>query len=243
MTGSKFFGLSSITMSFGNLVAINNLTFEVEKGEIFGIAGPNGSGKTTLLNVIAGALIPKKGNVYLEGENIQGLKPGKICYKGIGRIFQIPVVFSSMTVWDNIRVGLTFGKEAHEKPISFIDEIIDLLNLRGKENVLAANLDLYTRKLLMLGAAIATNPKILLLDEPFGGLNISEIDDYINLLRYLNDEKGITFLVVEHVFDRLVEISSRILILDFGEQIYLGPSRGAAEDRKVIQVYLGMKHA
>jgi len=243
MAGSSFFGVSSVTMAFGSLVALNNLSFEVEKGQIFGIAGPNGSGKTTLLNVIAGALTPKDGNVYLEGEDILGSKPREICYKGIARTFQIPAVFPTLTVLENIKVGLTFGHGPHKKPARGIAEIIDFVGLRGKEDLLAANVDLYTRKSLMLGAILATDPKILLLDEPLAGLNIGEIDDYLKLVRQLNEEMGITFLVVEHVFDKLVEISERILIIHFGEKIYLGPSGEVTEDPKVIEVYLGMKHA
>jgi branched-chain amino acid transport system ATP-binding protein len=243
MAGSAFFGVNSVTMAFGNLVALNDLSFEVEKGQIFGIAGPNGSGKTTLLNVIAGVLIPKSGSIYLRGDDIVGFKPREVCYKGIARTFQIPEVFPTLTVLDNIRVGLSFGHGPRKNPARDLDEIIDFVGLTGKENILAANIDLYTRKLLMLAAALATDPDILLLDEPLGGLNISEIDDYLRLVRQLNEKMGITFLVVEHVFDKLVEISERILIIDFGKKIYLGSSEEVTEDPRVIEVYLGMKHA
>jgi len=115
------------------------------------------------------------------------------------------------------------------------------VGLRGKEDLLAANIDLYSRKLLMLAAALATGPKMLLLDEPLGGLNFREIDAYLELVNALNESMGITILVVEHLFDKLVEISEEILILYFGEQIYLGPSDKVAEDKKVIEVYLGIK--
>jgi len=244
MTNSKntcFFEVSHLDMNFGSMEALKNVNFEVEKGMIFGIAGPNGAGKTTLLNVISGALKPTRGEVYLGGENIASLKPMSVCHKGIARTFQIPTIFPTLTVLDNVRVGKTFGHAPGKKGSKDFLEIIDFVGLRGKEDQLAANVDLYTRKLLILAAALATEPKILLLDEPLGGLNFREIDAYLKLVREVNQGMGVTLLVVEHLFDKLVEISQRIMILYFGEQTYLGPSDKVGEDKKVIEVYLGMK--
>jgi len=228
-------------MNFGSLEALKKVSFEVRTGMIFGIAGPNGAGKTTLLNVISGALKPTQGGVYLDGEMLVGLKPMAICHKGIARIFQIPAVFPTLTVFDNIRVGSVFGQTSRKKGPKCLAEVIDFVGLKAKENVLAANIDLYSRKLLMLAAAVATGPKVLLLDEPLGGLNSREIDAYLELVKALNKDMGITILIVEHLFDKLVEISEEILILYFGQPIYLGPSDRAVENKKVVEVYLGMQ--
>ena len=236
-----FFKVVNLDMNFGAMEALKGINFEVRKKMIFGIAGPNGAGKTTLLNAISGALRPTRGEILLDGEAIAGMKPMTVCHKGVARIFQIPAVFPTLSVYDNVRVGHVFGQSASKKNSKNLLEIIDFVGLRGKEDFLAANIDLYSRKLLMLAAALATGPKLLLLDEPLGGLNFREIDAYLNLVKALNEEMDITILVVEHLFDKLVQISEEILILYFGKPIYLGPSNKVGEDKKVVEVYLGMK--
>ncbi len=237
-----FFKVNDLSIRFGSLEALRGVEFEVKQGRVLGIAGPNGAGKTTLLNIIAGVLKPTSGKVSLGGEILSGLKPMEVCRRGIGRIFQIPVVFPTLTVRDNIRVGLSFGHAPGKEPSKGLSEIVDFMGLNGKEDLLAANIDLYSRKLVMLGAALATDPKVLLLDEPLGGLNFQEIDDYLKVIRQVNREMGVTLLVVEHLFDKLVEVSDEIMILNFGERIYLGSSQAVGDDPTVIQVYLGMKH-
>jgi branched-chain amino acid transport system ATP-binding protein len=238
-----FFTANNVSINFGALKALKNISFEVKKGSIFGIAGPNGAGKTTLLNIVSGALKPSGGEIYLHGEKISGLKPMHVCHKGVARTFQIPKVFSTLTVLENIKVGSIFGDGSRKGRSGNISEVIDFVGLRGKENLLAENIDLYSRKLLMLGAALATKPKLLLLDEPLAGFNYREVDDYLKLVRSMNEKMGVTFLVVEHIFDKLVEISDEIMILNFGEQIYLGSADKVAQDPKVVEVYLGIQHA
>ncbi len=240
--GPSFFQVRDLGIRFGSLEALRGVEFEVQKGEVFGIAGPNGAGKTTLLNLIAGVLRPTSGKISLEGEILSGLKPTEVCHRGIARIFQIPLVFPTLTVHDNIRVGMTFGHARGKEESKGFPEIVDFVGLNGKEDLLAANIDLYSRKLVMLGAALATEPKVLLLDEPLGGLNFQEIENYLKVVRRVNREMGVTLLIVEHLFDKLVEVSDEIMILNFGERIFLGPSRSVADDPTVIQVYLGMKH-
>jgi branched-chain amino acid transport system ATP-binding protein len=238
----SFFKVVDLSMNFGSLAALKKVNFDVKKGSVFGVAGPNGAGKTTLLNVIAGMLRPTGGTIYLNGEAVSGLKPMVVCHRGIGRIFQIPIVFPTLSVFENIRVGMTFGHAPGKKSSKSLAEIVDFVGLHGKEHLLAANIDLYSRKLVMLGAALATEPLLLLLDEPLGGLNFREIEDYLNVVRQVNTEMGVTLLVVEHLFDKLVEVSDQIMILNFGERIHLGPSSTVADDPTVIEVYLGMKH-
>jgi branched-chain amino acid transport system ATP-binding protein len=240
-TDRAFFEVSGVDMNFGALAALQGVSFEVEKGTIFGIAGPNGAGKTTLLNVISGVCKPSRGEVYLEGVKISGLKPMNVCYRGVARTFQIPVVFPTLTVLENIKIGMIFGHGPGQRSSKRISEFVDFVGLGGKENLLAANIDLYSRKLLMLAAALSTEPKLLLLDEPLSGLNFREIEDFLRVVKELNQEMGATILIVEHLFDKLVETSQEIMILDFGRQIYLGPSDTVADDPTVIEVYLGMK--
>jgi branched-chain amino acid transport system ATP-binding protein len=237
-----FFKADNISMNFGALAALKNVSFEVERGSVLGIAGPNGAGKTTLLNVIGGSLKPSTGEVTLDGENITGLKPVAACHQGVARTFQIPTVFPSLTVLENIEIGLVFGHAPGRKSSRKIEELINYVGLRGKENLLAANIDLFSRKLLMLAAALATDPKLLLLDEPLGGLNFREIEVFLKVIKEINREMGVALLVIEHLIDKLVEISINMIILNFGELIYFGPSEEVTENETVIEIYLGMKH-
>jgi len=231
----------NIAVSFGELKALSGVSFEVERNTVLGITGPNGAGKTTLLNVISGSIKPTRGNVVMDGVDITGMKPNDVCHKGLARTFQIPVVFSSLSVSENVRVGTTFGKSKDQQTS---EQILEQVGLRSKATSLSSDIDLYSKKLLMLAAALATNPKLIFLDEPLGGLNIQEIDAFLETIRKLMTERGITILIIEHIFDKLVEISDKMMILDHGKQIYLGEPETAGNDPKVIEVYLGItKHA
>lgn len=226
-----------ISKNFGKLAALVDVSFEVERGEIFGIAGPNGAGKTTLFNVISAVYPPSSGQVFFEGRNITGLKPHQISRLGIARTFQIPTTFHTLTVYDNLRVGAIFG--AHNPARA--DEMLDFLGLQPYRNALARNLDLYTTKLVMLGAALATDCKLLMLDEPMAGLSIVEISNFLDVIRKINQERGITIIIIEHLLDILISITRRMMILSDGQVLYLGPSHQVTEDRRVVEVYLGGK--
>ena len=241
VNNQSFFRVKDVDLYFGAMAALRDVGFEVEKGSVFGIAGPNGAGKTTLLNVISGALRNSKGSIHLEGEKISGLKAMSVCHKGVARIFQIPVVFPTLTVLENIKVGNVFGHASGKPRERDLQKVIDLVKLGGSEHLPAENIDLYSRKRLMLAAALATSPKLLLLDEPLGGLNFSEIEDFLKMVKALNKDMGITIIIIEHLFDKLIELSDNIMILDFGRPIYLGPADRVAQDPTVIEVYLGMK--
>lgn len=228
-------------MKFGELHALSDVTFEVQKGEVFGLAGPNGSGKTTLFNVITG-LVLGHGEVILDSEKISGLKPHQICHKGIARTFQIPAVFSTLTVKENVSVGAYFGAQLrHER--EKVEEIIDFIGLKGKLDVLAANLPLMERKQTMLAIALATKPKILLLDEPLGGLSPTEIEFCLQLFGKVNKELNVTMIIIEHLMRELMGVCDRLMILHYGKQIFLGPPTKVLEDSQVKQVYLGERHA
>lgn len=228
----------NLSQAFGAMLAVNNLSFEVDKGEVFGIAGPNGAGKTTLFNVATGFL-PGTGEVLFEGENINNLKPHQICHKGIARTFQIPLVFSTLDVFHNVRFGAHFGNPHLKDENRAIRGAIDFVGLRGKETAVAENVDLFHKKLIMMAAALSTHPKVLLLDEPIGGLSPTEIRPLIELIQKINQELGITIIIIEHLMKALKELSHRLMILHYGEIIRIGAPEEVMEDDKVREVYLG----
>jgi len=230
-----------VNKRFGELAAVKDLSFEVKEKEIFGIAGPNGAGKTTLFNVISG-IHSGSGEIYFFGERIDRLRPFQICLKGIARTFQIPSVFSSLTVYDNIRVGAHFGNHVkYEKKI--IKEVLEFVRLSEKQNILTKHLSLFDKKLTMVAAALATHPKLLMLDEPIGGLSPGEINQSVDLFKRINRELGITLIVIEHLMKVLMEISERMMILHNGEKICIGTPEEVAKDKQVIEVYLGADYA
>ena len=233
------FETKHISKSFGKLAALSDVSFKVEKDEIFGIAGPNGAGKTTLFNVIIAVYAPTSGQVFFEDIDVTGRKPHQISHLGIARTFQIPTTFQTLSVYDNFRVGAIFGARKLER----VQEILEFLNLENRQHILARNLDLYTTKLVMLGAALATDCKLLMLDEPMAGLSIVEINKFLEVIRKVNKEKGITIIIIEHLLDILISISERMMILSDGKVLYLGPSEKVTEDRRVVEVYLGGKGA
>jgi len=233
-----FLQVKKANKRFGELAAVKDLSFEVEKGEIFGIAGPNGAGKTTLFNLICG-MLPGTGEIVFDGRNINGLRPHQICYRGIARTFQIPLLFSTMTVFENVKVGAHFGGRGGHNEKENINETINLVGLQGKENIIAENLSVFNKKLVMLAAALATRPKLLLLDEPAGGLSPGEVKQSVELIQKINTELGITIIVIEHLMKVLMELSQRLMILHYGEKICMGPPKEVTADKRVIEVYLG----
>jgi len=226
-----------VSKSFGKLAALTDVDLQVEEGEIFGIAGPNGAGKSTLFNVISGYYPPSSGKILFDGHDITRLKSHQVCHRGLARTFQIPKTFPTMTVYDNIRVGTTFGSRRKDG----IDTVIDFLNLDDQADMVASNLDLYTTKLVMLGAALATDCKFLMLDEPLAGLSIVEINDFLAVVRKIREERHITIMMIEHLLDTLVDVSDRMMILHNGGVIFTGEPEKIRQDRKVIEVYLGEK--
>lgn len=234
----KILQASKVTKLFGELAAVNDLSFEVEKGEIFGMAGPNGAGKTTLFNLISG-VYSGSGDIIFEGENIHGLRPFQICHKGVARTFQVPTLFSTVTVYQNIKVGAHFGVLKGENEKERINKVIDFVGLRGRENIVAEHVGLFDKRLTMLAAALATEPKLLLLDEPIGGLSPREVSDSMALFRKINKELGVTLIIIEHLMKFLVEVSHRLMIINNGEKICIGPPKEVTKDKEVIEVYLG----
>ena len=233
----------NVTKRFGSLAAVDDLSFEVEKGEIFGIAGPNGSGKTTLFNLITG-VYPFSGAISFEGGRISGLSSHKICHKGIARTFQIPQLFLSLPVNENIRAGAHFGapgKQDNEKET--VAEVIDFVGLSGRENTVAANLKLLDKKRTMIATALATKPRLLLLDEPIAGLSPAEVKESIAMFKKINGEMGLTVIIIEHFMKVLTELSNRLMVLENGRNICIGLPVEISKNEKVVECYLGDSYA
>lgn len=227
-----------LSKSFGKLAALSDVSFQVEQGEIFGIAGPNGAGKSTLFNAITGNYAPTAGKATFNGRDITGLSPDKICHLGIGRTYQIPTTFHSLSVYDNIRIGSTFGGTHTRR----VEDILEFLNLTSIADLPAKNLDLYSTKLVMLGGVLATNCKLLMLDEPMAGFSMPEINRFVDVLRLINKEWNITIVIIEHLLDILINLTGRMLILSNGSLLYMGDSRGVTADQRVVEVYLGSNY-
>lgn len=230
-----------ITKRFGQLAAVDDLSFKVEEGEIFGIAGPNGAGKTTLFNVLSG-VYSGSGEIVFDGHQINRLRPYQICRRGLARTFQITTVFSTLTVYENVKVGAYFGNTAANTEET-IKQALAFVGLKGRENTVAGRLRLFEKKLTMVAAALATGPRLLMLDEPVGGLSPAEIEQSMALFRRINGELGITLIVIEHLMKVLMGISQRMMIIHNGRKIRTGTPEEVANDKQVIEVYLGAEYA
>lgn len=237
--------LDAVGRRFGALKALSDVSFEIRRNEILGIAGPNGAGKTTLLNVCTGALAPSSGRVLVEGRDLGGRRPHIFCRAGVARTFQIPQVFHSMSVRDNVWTGARFGLA--DKPGSAdlgeaVAAALAITGLAGEAERPVSSADLLTRKRIMLAAALATGPKLLFMDEPFGGLNAEEVDSFAALVKDLYTKLGITFVVVEHKIRALSALSQRMLILNFGSVLILDTPERVLKDENVIRIYLGKRN-
>lgn len=234
-----------VSRRFGSLMALNDLSFEIARGEILGIAGPNGAGKSTLLNVCSGVVQPSSGRVVFEGQAVSGMPAHRFCRIGIARTFQIPQIFSSMTVEENVLTGAMFGSATHLADAAIrarLDKVMDLTGLSRQRSQPASLADLMTRKRIMLAAALATEPKLLFLDEPLSGLNAEEVEIFVELFRHLHAALGLTLVVVEHKVRALAALSKRILILNAGTRLCLDRPEAVLREPRVIDIYLGSRN-
>lgn len=235
--------LDTVSMRFGAFQALADLSFSIDEGEILGVAGPNGAGKSTLMNVCTGGLAASGGRVIFEEQDITRIGRHRRCGLGIAQTFQIPTLLSSLTVGENLLAGHLFGAEASgREPAIDLDTAIRTVDLGAALNRPASEADLLTRKRIMLGAALATGPKILFMDEPLGGLNADEIDILLDTVGRVRDGLGVTVVMVEHKTRALAEIADRILIINFGRFVMLDRPEVVLNDDHVVEIYLGKKH-
>lgn len=229
--------LRNVTKKFGELVAVNDLSFRVEEGGIFGIAGPNGAGKSTVYNLITG-YYPYEGRIEFNGKNLAGMPPYKIAKAGIARTFQIPQIFPSLTVEKTVCVGSRFGAKGGLDP-AHVAEVMRFVGLEEEKYLNTGQLNLLGKKKLMIGAALATKPKILMLDEPMAGSNASEIKALMDLIRRINGEMGLTILIIEHFMKVLTELTEKLLIIESGAMICCDLPEVATSNPQVIESYIG----
>ena len=228
-----------VSKSFRGLRAVANVSFEVEPNSIDALIGPNGAGKTTLFNVIAGAQAAETGAIVFAGERIDGLRPHQICALGIGRTFQIVKPFSGLSVLDNVIVGALQNCSGVNDARRSSVVILDNLGLGAKRDLPAAALTLPDRKLLEVARALATRPKLLLLDEVMAGLRPSEYGRLVTLLREINQREGITVLLIEHVMRAVMALARKIIVLHHGEVISQGSPEQVVREPAVLRCYLG----
>jgi len=233
--------VENLTKKFGELVAVNNLSFEVKKGQIYGIAGPNGAGKSTVYNLITGNY-GYEGKIKFDGRDITGFPPYRIAKLGIARSFQVPEIFPSLNVQKTIRVGSRFGAEGG-LDLQYCDKIINFVGLEDDRFEDTTLLNLLGKKKLMIGAALATKPKILMLDEPMAGSNAGEIISLMELIKKINRELGTTIIIIEHFMKVLTELTELLLIIESGSMICCDKPEIATSDSRVIKSYLGDSYA
>ena len=231
--------VNGVSKRFRGLVAVNNVSFNVAQGTIFALIGPNGAGKTTLFNMIAGEFAPNGGTITFDGQRIEGLTPDHICQRGIGRTFQIVKPFMGLTVEENVIVGALLRRDSVDDARGRARDVLRQLELYDKRSQVASGLTLPDRKRLEVARALATDPKLLLLDEVMAGLRPSETTRIVNTLRELNQQTGITILLIEHVMQAVMALAQEILVLHHGAAIAQGKPEQVVREPAVIHSYLG----
>ncbi|MGA7489537.1 MAG: ABC transporter ATP-binding protein [Xanthobacteraceae bacterium] len=231
--------VDALSKRFRGLLAVDRVSFGVEQGSIFAVIGPNGAGKTTLFNVIAGMFAPDAGAIAFGGERIDGLAPDAICRRGIGRTFQLVRPFPALSVEDNVIIGALLHRRDVVQARHRAHAVLQQLDLFGKRHQPASALTLPDRKRLEVARALATDPKLLLLDEVMAGLRPAETDRMVAILRELNRETGLTILLIEHVMRAVMVLAARVLVLHHGAMIAEGPPEAVVREPAVVQSYLG----
>jgi branched-chain amino acid transport system ATP-binding protein len=232
----------NLSKHFGGLRAVSAVSFTVGQGEIVGVIGPNGAGKTTLFALLSGFLSPTNGEIRFEGSSIAGLGPNRLCHLGIARTFQTVRPFLEMTVFENVKAGGVFGKPGKRSSRQIhreVNEILESTGLAAFANHSPPSLSLPQRKRLEVARALATRPRLLLLDEVLAGLNPGEVKEALPFIQSVNVDREVTVLVIEHNLRAIMGLSHRILVLNFGQLIFDGKPTEAVQDSGVIQAYLG----
>jgi len=230
--------VKKVSRFFGGLAAVKDVSFEIRKGEILGLIGPNGAGKTTLFNVVNGFYAPSRGEVLFKGERISGLKPHQICQRGMARTFQVVKPLQRMSVLDNVIASAFLRAKDRKHADEIALETLAFTGLTADRDVISKGLPLGKRKRLEIARALATQPKLLLLDESFAGLNPSELDESIGIIRKIK-ERGVTIMIIEHHMKVIMSISDRIVVLSYGEKLAEGTPAEIGRNPQVIEAYLG----
>jgi len=236
-----FLEVTNCTKNFGGLLAVNNVTFSVRKGELLCLIGPNGAGKTTMFNMVSGVYKPTSGQiVYRERYPVHAMNTHRICHMGIARTYQVVKPFLNMSILKNVLVGAYFGKQGVMKreATKIAQETLEFIGLWGRRNEIAGNLNVASRKHLEIARALATQPDLLLLDEVMAGLNPVETERTMDLVREIQN-RGVTVIMIEHVMQVVMGLSERIIVLNYGEIIAEGTPEEVANNPEVIKAYLG----
>ncbi len=232
--------VKGVTKRFGGLIAVNDVSFDLPEGQILGLIGPNGAGKTTLFNCINGVYPPTEGQVIFKGEDITGLKTYNVAHRNLARTHQIVKPMNDLTVNENVMVGACFGgegKSLHDAS-EISQEVLDFLGIGDRSEQLAGSLNVAQKKRLEMARALASRPKLLLLDEVLAGLNPTEITEMVTTVKNIRDQ-GVTIIMIEHVMHAIMNVSDRIIVLDYGSLIAEGLPDEISNNEKVIEAYLG----
>jgi branched-chain amino acid transport system ATP-binding protein len=232
----------NLVKAFGGLKANDHVSFSLEKGELLGLIGPNGAGKTTLFNCIAGMFPPTSGRIVFDGEDVTALGAHEMARRGLARTFQVYVAAGDLNVLENVMVGCFLHTRSQAQAKAQAEGILDGLGLKNLKRHLVNELPVAAQKRVTMATALATAPKLLLLDEVAAGLNPSEIEDIMAGIRHINADLGITVMLIEHVMELVMNISQRVIVLDYGKKITEGAPQDVARDPQVIKAYLGERY-